>query len=419
MKLKSKYLIYVIAFFLLVVVQSLAKVEIEIEIGEKEIGDECTTHYECATWLCKNNVCTTCVSDEDCNETTSLCINGICKECTSDTECKTLLCSEDKKCTKCDDNSDCFTNLCNITTGYCQYCSKNEDCETLRCEKGICEKCSENLDCETYLCDTASGFCRKCKSNDECETNLCDVNTGKCYCKWLGEKCNIDKECCSGICVENVCVSSFKKEELVKSSKIGSTKEGEGAIRIERNRSVISDLVFNITGWSRRIVSYKNKCAYGVVCNSSDDCCGAPCVDGHCKCGKIYCASSGECCEGYCEGNICVKSPSTGLFLYDSFLKQLSNPFGCYGIIDECLPGEIGCIYLCNGLLGILIVISIALFIVSWYRFNNVVIGALFTIVNLLIGLSTYPIAGIFVGIFLVALIQYIKAPPIKTFKIW
>jgi hypothetical protein len=98
-----------------------------------------------------------------------------------------------------------------------------------------------------------------------------------------------------------------------------------------------------------------------------------------------------------------VQSPKTSLSLFNS----LENFQGCAGLIEECSPDEKRCISVCNGLSGLLLLVSVGFGAYSWRRFNHPVAGIAAAFAPILIGLAIYPFVGIISGILLFALFIY------------
>ena len=378
-----------------------------IEYGPgKGIGESCSVHYECTTWLCVNSLCAACSSDSDCSGTTNLCVSPNCVPCTTNEQCSTLWC-DSGVCRSCTSDVQCPTGLCDEATGKCERCTKPSDCPSGFCDNGYCKSCTNNNQCTFGVC--SAGVCKSC-SEVGCPGGLkCNAADGKCYCKDNGENCAADSECCSGKCAGGKCIPSLfvgGQRASPAASGAGGSASASGETRVVREveRKTTSPFLVNVFGWARKKVEAYSTCIRGARCSTSADCCGADCVDGYCLCSTSACATTGECCSGYCEEGRCVAPPTTSLFISEAIKKPLSSQVGCSGLIEECLPGEYSCISLCNGLTAVLLIVAGGVGAFIWRKFEHPVFGIAGAFIPIFVGLVTYPFVGAIIGLIIVAM---------------
>jgi len=158
--------------------------------------------------------------------------------------------------------------------------------------------------------------------------------------------------------------------------------------------------LFGISEWKSRTIS---TCIRGSICVDSEDCCGGGCDKGFCLCGVNACSASGECCTGYCDEGQCRTPPTTSSFLFSKPLQ------GCAGMIDECLPGEGGCIAICGALTFLLLASVFSAGAFTWRRFNHPVPGVAAAAISLLVGLMFYSFVGIITAFAIIAMLSYIR----------
>lgn len=160
----------------------------------KKLGEACTTAAECASGLCKDQVCVTvkpgtkCASDAECakdqtctagygasegSATVCLLANG--SECTQDHECASLFCRTKSTCedlpAKCSGNDDCpshhtcLAQMCLTNNGLA--CTIDQNCLS-----GFCKKLADGR----QVCEPAEVTCAAaCKP-----PSFCDPATGMC-----------------------------------------------------------------------------------------------------------------------------------------------------------------------------------------------------------------------------------------------
>ena len=78
-------------------------------------------------------------------------------------------------------------------------------------------------------------------------------------------------------------------------------------------------------------------------------------------------------------------------------------------MIEECLPGEIGCINVCNGLMILLLITSIVAGLIAWKRFSHPVPGIAAAVIPILFGLLFYVFVGIISAILEIVMVVKIK----------
>lgn len=389
--------------FLILVLFSLSFAgTIIIEYGEKNVGESCSNHYECSTWLCLNGVCANCNRNADCIETTNYCSNGRCSLCTTDSDCDTLLC-DNGICKKCYKNEDCHTGLCDLANNKCKLCTKDDECPTGYCELGYCKLCSNDNQCEKGIC--ILGYCKHCSEVGCLNGWKCNPTNGKCYCKDIGESCELSIQCCSGKCAGGKCINVVVEEGKTKPPShsahgAASSEEGKVKIVIEREVRASSGILYDILGLKRRRIETATTCIRGAICSNNEDCCGAPCIDGYCACSVSLCSSSGECCTGYCDNNVCKSAPVITLFLGEIIKRPISE-VGCAGLVEECF-GEGTCISFCNILTSIVALVAIGNAGISLRKYRNPIISFISLLVPIAVGILFYPFVGIIVGLLLI-----------------
>ena len=380
----------------------------------------CSSNSECSSNWCDAGVCRACSVDSECSSSTNYCVSGVCAACPNDLACTTGLCVGGS-CLSCTINADCAMSsvgaLCNITTNSCEPCSSDTQCAV-----GIC----------------SAGQCRTCGQPDNigCPNNWnCNSTTGKCGCRSMGQACVSGLSCCSGTCRDNICTSCVVDLECpsgyicspsgscvipgAPSQVTGAAVGPSGAagavsqtsyatsvsVTQEVERKTAAPFITSIFGLSRLKTSAISTCVRGAPCSSSTDCCGAECIQSACLCSKTACVTSGECCEGYCEGGFCKKPPVTSLFLAEAFRREITPQIGCTGLIDECDPTEKTCISICEGLTGILLLVSAGFGVFTFRLYKNPVPGLFAGFSLIILGLVTYPFVGIVIGVIIFGLL--------------
>ncbi|MCS7109353.1 MAG: hypothetical protein NZ903_00970 [Candidatus Micrarchaeota archaeon] len=336
-------------------------------------GVECQKGQICIGGVCSAVLNSPCQSDGDCLH--GKCINASCslKNCISDENCGT--------------NEYCNTNL-GICDGGCRIAPDN--CRTLTGSESRC-------DFESRRCIVLN-----------CPYGMILIN-GTCY-PISSQICNQSDECESKICYGNRCVftnaSTAPIEGKVEIGKPVFGSENKAKINprmlLADEREVANDFLYTITGITKtKLLAYEN-CLRGSICSTSDDCCGAPCLNSRCACSKSACVTTADCCSGYCENGKCTLAPSQKFSLFDSLNAQ---NIGCAGLIEECTPNEKNCIAFCNGMMFILVTVAAGFGAFSWMRFKHPVVGLATSFTPILIGLMFYPFIGIITGIILFGLL--------------
>jgi hypothetical protein len=213
-------------------------------------------------------------------------------------------------------------------------------------------------------------------------------------------RCTNSSSCCSRYCEKNICKPPpiYNCTDSKECNEIPPVLRNSLMVMTERKSP--SNLI-HLLGWYEWRSTIISSCIRGSPCANSTGCCGYECVDSICLCGVNGCSASGECCTGYCENGKCRTPP----------VMSLSNPQiqGCSGLIEECLPGEVGCINICNGLMALLLITSIVAGLVAWKRFNHPAPGIAAAVIPILFGLIFYVFVGIISAIFEIAMIVKIK----------
>jgi MYXO-CTERM domain-containing protein len=213
--------------------------------GTKNVGESCTSSYECVSDLCVQvgggSTCMQmCTNDNDCASNASCSMfpgsgYGACvddpggptpgskdlgEECTSPSECASGMCAGDGLsyiCVQsCSGPGTCPSDfICYGLQGGGSACFPVEGGE-----KGLGELCGSNDECESNLCVTFAGdvnaFCTDvCAGASDCPCGMACVNTvgGPSYCNLAakvecvpdGQSCGADTECVSGACVSGIC----------------------------------------------------------------------------------------------------------------------------------------------------------------------------------------------------------------------
>jgi len=362
-------------------------------------GSACCMDGSCLDGECcpSNQICGTgcCASGQ--------CLNGTC--CNQANVCGSACCLAGEKCQNgkcCPSNQINCDGTCidaKIDSLNCGGCGKKciGSCVNGSCAAPVCKNLKEACNASKDCCNGAN-CC-----NGTCTSRLCFAIP----LAYNGGVCNTSSNCYSNNCLDGYCTSLIIENGSLVSPKIsalGFTRSGENTSVIkELDRKVSAMFIADSLGWSRRTTENFTTCIRGASCDKSTDCCGADCFEGSCLCGISACSSSGECCDGYCEDGLCKIAPTMSLF-------TLSKPFkGCAGIVEECLPGEGSCFMLCDVLTALLLISAVGVGLVAWRIFEHPAAGVAATIIPALLGLVTYPLVGIVVGLLAIALLQFIK----------
>lgn len=373
----------------------------------------CTADSNCSSNLCENGVCTSCSSDSQCSRTTNYCLNGVCTACLSDLSCSTGLCLNGV-CTTCTDDLQCSKTGYPCINGKCEACTSDDQCSKGICQAGgQCKSCTEIGCPNNWNCNPDTGKC-SCRSNGQSCTSGLECCTGTCRAGSCA-MCIINEECQSGqVCSNGFCVPLSEAQQTQRPSVPSTTSGGRStssasyqqAVSIERTveREAAAPFIYSIFGVSKVKTEAIATCIKGALCTSSADCCGAECINGQCLCAKGACVTSGECCTGYCEKGVCRDPPKMSLFITEALNKPITSQFACSGLIEECDPSETNCISICNGLTGLLALVSLGFGFFIWREFKHPVPGLVGVFVPILIGLITYPFVGIIIGIIMLGL---------------
>jgi|GEM_PF-3574703 len=194
------------------------------------------------------------------------------------------------------------------TTGkkYCENITESNCCEGLVCSDGYCKKQIEECALEGENCnnkDCCGGLeCAYAYAGYSAQTNVQERACIRRECRNAYERCNEDKECCSGHCVNNYCASQG-----------GCFPNGKAC---EKNGQCCS-------GWCKDGICTKREhdcLKYGEPCKLNEQCCSGicdpetyTCID---KCANVgeECSSEKPCCPksgAYCSDGICKQPDQT------------------------------------------------------------------------------------------------------------
>lgn len=115
------------------------------------------------------------------------------------------------------------------------------------------------------------------------------------------------------------------------------------------------------------------------------------------------CSASGECCTGYCEDGQCKIAPTMSSFLFSKPLQ------GCAGLVEECLPDETSCVFICDGLMILLLISAIGAGFVAWKKFDHPAAGIVAAVIPILFGILFYVFVGIVSAIAEIAMLSYLE----------
>ena len=197
------------------------------EEEKSELGEPCTDGTECASGFCKESICSLCEQDNDCagemlcEEDPDLgyytCQGGdgeLGDPCTDGTECASGFCKEEV-CSECEEDSDCDGALT---------CEENTDLGYYIClggTGGLGTICTESADCASGYCyetDVGPDLCSECETQDDCPgEQVCRMNLGETYATCqdtggLGDPCTDGGDCESGYCYERPMVDDVCSE---------------------------------------------------------------------------------------------------------------------------------------------------------------------------------------------------------------
>ena len=429
-----------LAAMLIVLLSSLAYAQnqVIITLGAQDGG--CSSNGQCASNLCVGGLCVSCSLDGDCGS--NLCVSGVCTSCSGDSDCsETTNNCVNSICSPCSTDLSCSTSTGLCVAGKCASCSNDGDCATngFPCLGGKCKSCEGDVSCSFGIC-LSDGLCKSCSdAGVGCPNNWnCNAGTGKCSCRSQGQTCNVGGECCSGACRSGVCAMCVADSECPPSNECSDlglcVKKGQGPqvitggnvqgpsggpsgssssssyssnvqITREVEKEAAAPFIFALFGVSKKKVEASATCIRGALCYTNIDCCGAECLNGACLCAKGACVTSGECCTGYCEKGICKDPPQMSLFIADALHREVTSQFGCTGLIEQCDPSETQCVSICNGLTGVLALVSFGFGGFVWRSYKHPVPGLLAAFMPVFISMLTYPFVGIVIGIVMLGLL--------------
>jgi hypothetical protein len=310
-------------------------------------SNECQIGYSCDNGVCKGMINANCTTDSDCSQ--GNCINN---------KCQFITCTKDSDCLS---TQYCNTNLNLCTDG----CSSDSACQSIAGP--------------SYKCQLSTHQCVTCPENTVYQNGAC-VNDSGTY--------------------QPIPYQPSPDNPSSLTSRPTFSSKSSPKVFFQEQKQAALDQLFDIFGTSKtRLLAY-DQCLRGSLCSTSDDCCGAPCLDSRCACSVSVCTTTADCCSGYCENGKCTSPKSTSLFFLDSISSAFSRS-GCSGLIEECSPDEKTCISSCNGLNILLIASSAGLGAYLWSFFSNPVIGLSAAFLPIIIGISTYPFVGIISAIFI------------------
>jgi hypothetical protein len=310
-------------------------------------GQACQTGYFCENGVCKGMINANCTTDSDCSQ--GNCINN---------KCQTITCITDSQCLS--------TQYCNTNLNLCvDGCSSDSVCQSIAGS--------------SYKCQLSTHQCVTCPENTVYQNGAC-VNDSGTY--------------------QPIPYQPSQDNPSSLTSRPTFSSKSSPKVFFQEQKQAALDQLFDVFGTSKtRLLAY-DQCLRGSLCSTSDDCCGAPCLDSRCACSTSVCTTTADCCSGYCENGKCTSPKSTSLFFLDSISSAFSRS-GCSGLIEECSPDEKTCVSYCNGLNILLIVSSAGLGAYLWSFFANPVIGLAAAFLSIIIGISTYPFVGIISAIFI------------------
>jgi len=138
-----------------------------------EIGEACTSHPQCKSDACVDNLCVECRLDSQCpsemNPDYNYCKSNTCRECKTDNNCignpNGVMCSFGS-CTPCSDFLCTFReNIGNPGVLDPHYCLSDDS--------NVCVECRDNFDCKNTvifkgdICSNIN-YCEPCENNAEC-----------------------------------------------------------------------------------------------------------------------------------------------------------------------------------------------------------------------------------------------------------
>jgi len=209
--------------------------------------------------------------------------------------------------------------------------------------------------------------------------------------------CRSGAECDSGKCVNGNCLAvTFSKRES------NGVVVDPGFVREERPpvTNIIPASVLQTFGIATEVKT--KTCDVGTRCSTADDCYDSQCIDGTCACCVQTCVRSGDCCTGYCEQGRCKLPPSMAPFIIRKPGSMLS---GCAGLIQECLPGEQGCISICNAMTFLLAIVGAGTMFAFWKTYKHPVIAIGSLAIPIALSIITYPFVGVIISLLMIGML--------------
>lgn len=174
------------------------------EVGcDTQQSKVCKTSVDCKSGMvCKNNTCSVCSADNECQGQSLICEKHVCRlgcrkdaDCGSGETCKATLCRSG-----CTHDSECGTQKVCIEGACKDKCVTRADCkDDLFCApSGVCVSCVEDAHCKNgFVCSQNTCTCPK---SQECSKGVCsDLTRDPKNCA----QCGI--QCVHGACHDSVC----------------------------------------------------------------------------------------------------------------------------------------------------------------------------------------------------------------------
>jgi len=218
-------------------------------------------------------------------------------------------------------------------------------------------------------------------------------------------ECTLDAQCASGKCVGGTCLSqtflqrTINRPSTTSPGTVESVFVAPGEVILEpvRSSSIIPNVILKTFGVAteRKVKT----CEIGLRCSTDADCYDSKCITGTCACCIQTCLRTADCCGGYCEDDKCKLPPRM-----EPFIVRKPAYSGCTGLIQECLPGEGGCISICNAMTILLAFVAAGTLFAFWKIYKHPVVGIIGGAIPFVVAVISYPFAGIIVAILLIGL---------------